>query len=190
MRGAARLLLVLLVILPVACAGPGGKKSRRPSGRSSETSPAPAVRKLPGQAPPFHLEPLASSGDAARRASVRIVLDGLDADADGDSDGAVRTYQRALQVDPANPYAYLCLARTWIERGDPVRALTFLDKADALLGAQRARDASVEGVVVGLRASALGASGRDAEARPLLDRARAIAPDAWADGRLDARELR
>jgi tetratricopeptide (TPR) repeat protein len=187
MTGVARrrALLLALILVPVACARPHGG---RPAPRTSK--PAPVVRDLPSEAPPFHLTQIASEGGGARRASVKLVLDGLDADEGGDADAAARLYQRALQVDPANPYAYLALARSWVDRGDPTRALNFLDKAESLLGAQRARDPSVDAVVAGLRASALGASGRDGEAAPLFARARALAPDTWADGRLDASELR
>lgn len=189
MRPWSALAPALMLPLALACASPSRPSRPAPAPRR----PAPAVRPPPSQpsaAPPFRLEAFTTEGDAARRASVRLVLDGLEADADGDGDGATRTYQRALQVDPANPYAYLALARSYQERGNPARALAFLDKAEALLSAQRARDASVEALIVGLRAEALGDTGREREAAPLRARARALAPAAWSDGRLDAGELR
>jgi len=178
-RGLAALLALPLV---AACAAPLAPAPSRP-----RPTPPPA---RPAAAPPFRLAALAGEGDAARRASVRLVLDGLEADQAGDAAGATTLYQRALQVDPANPYAYLALARSQLERGDPARALSFLDKAEALLSAQRARDPSVEALIVGMRAEALGDTGREQEAAPLRARARALAPKTWSDGRLDAAELR
>lgn len=186
MRPWTALAPALVLPLALACAAPRRPEPPRPAPR-----PAPTARpSQPAAAPPFRLTDLATDGDAARRASVRLVLDGLEAEADGDASGATRTYQRALQVDPANPYAYLALARSYHERGDPARALSFLDKAEALLSAQRARDPSIEALIVGLRAEALGDTGREREAAPLRARARALAPATWSDGRLDADELR
>jgi hypothetical protein len=43
--------------------------------------------------------------------------------------------------------------------------------------------------LLGLRGAALVASGRPVEGLPLLDEARALAPDVWADGHLSAHEL-
>jgi hypothetical protein len=138
----------------------------------------------------FHLSDVASEGDPAFRASMRIVLDGLDADLAGDPDLALVRYERSLQVDPTNPYAYLALARHRVEGEDPASALPFLDKSRALLRAQGALTPGVEAHLDGLRGAALLASRRRSEAVPLLERARSLAPGAWSDGRLDADELR
>jgi tetratricopeptide (TPR) repeat protein len=138
----------------------------------------------------FHLSDVAAGGDPAFRASMRFVLDGLDADTAGDPDLALVRYERALQVDATNPYAYLALARHRVEGEDPASALPFLDKAHALLRAQGELSPGVEAHLDGLRGSALLASRRRPEALPLLERARSLAPTAWSDGRLDAEELR
>lgn len=149
---------------------------------------------LPGAAPPptsFHLSSVADQGDAARRASTRLALRGLDADAQTLPDEAAAFYDRALQVDPTNPYVYLCLARHDVEDGAPDQAEADLDKADALVGSL---DADQQGIVrvylMGLRGAALEEQGKPGQARPLLDAASKAAPEAWADGRLDASELR
>ena len=144
----------------------------------------------PGGGGDFHLSELASEGDPAFRASMRIVLDGLDADVAGDPDLALVRYERSLQVDPMNPYAYLALARHRVEGEDPASALPFLDKSRALLRAQGELTPGVEAHLDGLRGAALLASRRRNEAVPLLERARSLAPGAWSDGRLDADELR
>ena len=44
--------------------------------------------------------------------------------------------------------------------------------------------------MIGLRGAALRAVGRTDAGLPLLERARALDPDAWGDARLSARELR
>ncbi len=144
----------------------------------------------PGGSGSFHLSDLAADGDPAFRASMRIVLDGLDADVAGDPDLALVRYERSLQVDPMNPYAYLALARHRVEGEDPASALPFLDKSRALLRAQGELSPGVEAHLDGLRGAALLASRRRVEALPLLDRARSLAPEPWSDGRLDADELR
>jgi len=121
---------------------------------------------------------------------MRFVLEGLDADDAGSAGAAASRYQRALQIDPSNPYAYLALARQRAEGEEPAHALPYLEKARALLAAQKAETPSVEAHLCGLRALALAAMGRDEEAKERMARAKALAPEAWSDGRLDAAELR
>ncbi|HBZ71021.1 MAG TPA: hypothetical protein DEP35_15335 [Deltaproteobacteria bacterium] len=182
-------MLALLPLLALSCARPG-----RPS--HPATRPGAATegveKAAPPQAaaPPLHLSALALEGDPARRASMRFVLEGLDADAAGSEGEAASLYGRALQVDPSNPYAYLALARQRAEGEEPARALPYLEKARALLAAQKAQTPSVEAHLCGLRALALDAAGRSEEAQEEMARAKALAPDAWSDGRLDAAELR
>jgi len=135
---------------------------------------------------PLHVSQQAGAGDPARRASLRLVLSGLDADAGGRSAEASSLYERALQVDPTNPYAWLALARQEVFEGDPERGLANLDKAEALL----ATDDAAAAHLAGIRAAGLRAVGRPAQAEPFLREARARAPEVWADGKLDAAELR
>lgn len=143
-----------------------------------------APRPLPGE--PLHLSRVAGAGDAARRASMRLVLAGLDADAAGRSAEASSRYERALQVDATNPYAWLALARQEVFEGDPDRGLDHLDKAEALLAGEP--DAAAH--IAGIRGAGLLAVGQPALAAPFLREARELAPPIWADGKLDARELR
>ena len=137
----------------------------------------------------FRLSEVVDQGDPARRASVRLVLDGLAADTTGGSTLALGRYERAIQVDPGNPYAYLALARYHADGVDPGRAMPFLDKAEALLRAERSLDPRVEAHVLGLRGSILWSQGRSDEAEEMLARARELAPTSWGDGRLDPDEL-
>lgn len=130
----------------------------------------------------------AERGDPQRRASTRMVIGGLDASERGHEIEAVARFERALQVDPGNPLAYLALARHEAFEGDPVRALAFLDKAEASFGS------SADGMratphLRGVRGAALSALGRRAESAPHLDAARREAR-VWSDGQLDAIELR
>jgi len=137
----------------------------------------------------FSLTSEAQAGDPARRASTRLLLRGLHADEVGRSGEALAHYERALQVDPTNAWAYLCLARFEVAQGDPQRALDYLDKAEALLPSQPDA-AGARAHVAGLRGAALAALGYMARAEPLLAQARRAAPHKWADGQLDASELR
>jgi tetratricopeptide (TPR) repeat protein len=138
----------------------------------------------------LRLSEVAGDGDATRRASTRLVLQGLDADAAARPLEAVRLYERALQVDATNPWAYLALARYHAEEGTASLTFSYLDKAEALLGAQRALSPQVEPHLVGLRGEALLATGRAADAAPLLERARLLSPSVWDDGHLAPAELR
>jgi tetratricopeptide (TPR) repeat protein len=151
-----------------------------------------AARPFPGppSVAPITLSELEGRGDPARRASQRLVLEGLDEDAGARPAAALAQYERALQVDPTNPWAWLALARHEVEEGDPARALSFLDKAEALLRGDGSDPLRVAPHLEGLRGGALTALGRSGEGLALLRRARASAPAVWADGRLDASELR
>ena len=165
-RGGAGALTLLLVVLAAAgCQGPRA-----------------AV--LPRE--PVHLSRVAGAGDAARRASMRVVLAGLDADEAERDLEASALYERALQVDPTNPWAWLALARQEVFEGDPDRGLANLDKAETLL----ASDESAAAHLAGIRAAGLRAVGQGALAEPFLREARDRAPAAWSDGKLDAAELR
>ena len=184
-RTALLALLSVSLGVALACARPG--RTTRPA----HGAPTAQAEEIPPQgAPPLHLSDVAQQGDPARRASMRFVLQGLDADATGSTDLAADLYQRALQVDPSNPYAYLALGRQRAEGPEPARALAYLEKAQVLFGAQKAETPSVEADLCGLRALALEAAGRSAEAEEQMARAKALAPDIWRDGRLDADELR
>lgn len=146
----------------------------------------------PGAAPrvrALQLSELAQEGDPQRRASLRLVLEGLQRDGQASPRLAMGLYERALQVDPTNPYAFLALARHHVEGTEPARALPFLDKAEALLRAQRALSPGVVVHLRGLRGVVLRASAEPAAGEALLDSARRQAPEVWSDGRLSAHEL-
>jgi tetratricopeptide (TPR) repeat protein len=132
---------------------------------------------------------VADTGDPARRASQRLVMQGLEADDARRSTEAIASYERALQVDPTNPVAYLALARHSVAMDEPERALHELDQAESLLGSD-ADPLGARAHLEGLRGLALRELGRDAEAERHLSRARSLAPSVWSDGQLDARELR
>ncbi len=171
--------VLLATSLLAACAGPARRGRARPYGATPPT-PVEALR----------LSEVADEGDATRRASTRLVLQGLDADAAARPQEAVRLYERALQVDATNPWAYLALARYHAEEGTASLTFSYLDKAQALLGAQHALSPGVEPHLVGLRGEALLAAGRSADAAPLLERARLLSPSVWDDGHLSPSELR
>jgi tetratricopeptide (TPR) repeat protein len=131
----------------------------------------------------------ALDGDATRRASLRLVLQGLDEDLVGRTEAARSSYERAIQIDSTNPYAYLALARHEVDNARWDRALEALDQAELLFGAEGAP--GVEAHLAGLRGAAqLGNGYGDEHGGELLDRAGQIAPEVWGDGRLSAEELR
>jgi len=137
---------------------------------------------------PLRISQRVGQGDASRRASLRLVLDGLDAEVARDAPRARSLYQRALQVDPTNPYAFLALARQAAEKGHIPLGLTYLQQAAAWLAEDPAREAA-RVHLEGLRGALLRQQGAP-EGLALLRHAAELAPGVWGDGRLDARELR
>ncbi len=158
--------LLLLIVLVWGC-------------RSEPTQEAPIEA--------LRLSQLASQGDPARRASLRLCTDGLQADIAGRALAARSRYERAIALDPTNPWAYLVLARHEVALGDPQRALEYVQQAETLLQTEGAFVPGVEPHIEGLRGAALIASGRPGGEQ--LRRAAALSPAIWSDGRLDADEL-
>ncbi len=164
LRAACLAAVCLSIIVASGCAGPGG--------------------------PPVRVSQITHQGDTRRQASMRLVVEGLDAELVAASDRALSRYQRAIQVDPGNPFAYLALARYYVSVDDPTRALEHLDRAQSLLDPAGSNSLRISPHLLGLRGGAFAELGRDAEAERLLGRARQLAPSVWGDGRLDAGELR
>lgn len=149
---------------------------------------------LPRLAPPslppaMRISDFIDHGTPKRRASTRLVLLGLEAGMEQRPAEALGFYDRALQLDPNNPMAYLALARHEIFEGSSAeQALVFLDQAETMLG----RDANTPGIAVhlaGMRGAALAATGEAGQAAPYLQQAMNGAL-VWADGVLSAAELR
>jgi tetratricopeptide (TPR) repeat protein len=137
----------------------------------------------------LRLGALATEGDPQRRASMRLVLDGLDADAAGRYRHALSRYERAIRVDASNPYAYLATARHFVEVQDLEQANAYLDESEVLFESLDLRSPGAETHLIGLRGASLRLE-RPWDAQPLLDEAAARAPEVWGDGFLSAEELR
>jgi tetratricopeptide (TPR) repeat protein len=121
---------------------------------------------------------------------MRLVVEGLDAELASAPQRALSRYERAIQIDPSNPFSYLVLARYYAALADSERALQHLDRAQSLLDPSTAVYRDAEPHLLGLRGWALAEAGRLADAAPLLAEARRLAPSVWGDGRLEASELR
>ncbi len=132
----------------------------------------------------------AASGDDRFRASQRLVLEGLDADAAGAAARALGRYKDALQVDSNNPWVYLALARHHVEAGAAQQALAHVDRAQVLFESTDPPTPGAELHCDGLRGAALALLGRRAQSLALLDAAARGAPDVWSDASLSAAELR
>jgi tetratricopeptide (TPR) repeat protein len=135
----------------------------------------------------LRLSQLEAQGDPARRASLRLCIDGLRADINHQGVAARSQYERAIALDPTNPWAYLVLARQEVAVGDPERALQYVQQAETLLRNEGVYSPGVETHIEGMRGVALIASGRPGGEH--LRRAAALSPSVWSDGRLDADEL-
>jgi len=174
--------VVVLACALVGCGGQGTPKTHRGLG-------------------PLRVSDVEDRGDPRRSASLWAVDRGLAYASAGAHARALVEYERAIQVDATNPYAYLALSRHYLEGGDADRALRNLDQAELLFGlaaedpAREAGDGTRERARIqphldGLRGGALLAAGREAEAGPYLERARQSAPKVWGDGNLSAAEFR
>ena len=142
----------------------------------------------PGEA--LRISEISHLGDARRQASMRLVVEGLDAEIASTPQRALSRYQRAIQVDSGNPFAYLALARYYAGIDDPERTLEHLDRAESLLDPDGDLYRSAEPHLRGLRGGALAEAGRPVEGGVLLEEARRLAPSVWGDGRLEASALR
>jgi len=143
--------------------------------------------------PALRISQVADEGDATRRASTRLLIEGLRADAAGDGPRAKGHYERALALDPTNPYAYLAYARYELALRELDQASRFLARARSFFEAEAGERAGVarsaDAHLLGLRgAIEREAAGGEAGAA-LLERARELDPAAWSDARLDAAEL-
>lgn len=143
-----------------------------------------------GRGPALHLSELVAQGDATRRASLRLVLDALEADRQRDVRRAQGLYARALQIDSGNPYVYLALARHHADAGEASVVFEHLARARELLAAEAPDSPRVDVHLIGLRGIALRLDGRVEEGDRLLRRAAEVAPVEWGDAQLSAEELR
>jgi hypothetical protein len=90
----------------------------------------------------------------------------------GDSDGAVRAFRRALELNPDDPRARLNLATLAIERGDPALAIASIEEA-LRREPSNARAWNTYGI-------ALGESGRYDDALDAFERAQSLLPS-WEE---------
>ena len=145
---------------------------------------------------PLRISEVAGAGDPTRRASTRLVANGLAAD---DPQRALSQFERAIKIDATNPYAYLALASYEIQWGDVERGVQSLSQAELLLDSERRNSPRVAPHLAGLRGraqmrfaddrSATNGHGDVSKGKSLLKRAGLLAPDVWGDGWLSAREL-
>lgn len=170
-RGPSFVLLALLAGFAVACAA---GVARRPSFEMR----------------PLRISEVAGAGDPTRRASTRLVIEGLNSTP---PEQGLFDYERAIQIDATNPYAYLALAAYEIQWGDLDQGVQALTQSELLLESEGLRSPRVEPHLVGLRGRAMLRSydGVDRSAGEAhLDEARRMAPSVWGDGWLGVAELR
>jgi hypothetical protein len=134
----------------------------------------------------LRIREVADEGDPQRRASTRLVLDGL---ALHEPEHAVSDYERAIRTDPTNPYAFLALAAYQVQWGDVSRGVETLEQARQLFDPELLVSPRVAPHFDGLRGRAMLRSGGDS-GRALLARAASAAPSVWGDGWLSPEELR
>jgi len=148
---------------------------------------APAPMRTPFDEPrDLRIRDVADEGDPQRRASTRLVLDGLSL---REPEHAVSDYERAIRTDPTNPYAFLALAAYQIQWGDVSRGVETLAQARQLFDPELLGSPRVAPHFDGLRGRAMVRSG-GGSGQALLARAANAAPSVWGDGWLSSEELR
>lgn len=147
-------------------------------------------RGQPTEVEPMRVSEMLTAEDPARRASTRLVIEGLDADAVFNRERARGSYERAVRVDPTNPFGYLALARHELDDRDADRALQLIDQAAALFESEGLKNDRVGPHINGLRGRAYEGIGRASDAELYRARAAEIAPTVWGDGYLSPEELR
>ena len=161
---------------------------------SAATASRPAAREPMGggwgTSRPLTVSRALGQGDAAREASMQLVLQGLDEDEGDRPSRALASYQRAVRLDSTNPFAYLALARHHLEYGSLDEAGAFLDQARAGFESEGRLGPAVDVWGLGLRAWIDRARGQDSTADRRFRQAQALAPSIWADELLSAGELR
>lgn len=138
---------------------------------------------LTGQVDAVRITDVVNEGDATRRASQRLLIEGLRADAAGADSAAKGKYERALQLDATNPYVYLVFARFELERRNRDQADAFLERAASLFDGEASRSPRVEPHLLGMRGVI------DGKGSGALEEARRMSPSVWGDGYLSAEEL-
>ena len=139
---------------------------------------------------PLRISEVAGEGDPTRRASTRLVINGLGS---SPPEQGLFDYERAIQIDATNPYAYLALAAYEIQWGDLEQGVQSLAQSELLLESEGLRSPRVEPHLVGLRGRSMLRSYDDGDRRAgesALDEARRMAPEVWGDGWLGVAELR
>ena len=124
-----RLLLVLLFGLS-ACAD---QPLNRP--------PDPATG-VSGSAPREEAD--ADTGSGAAAAVQELVASSRTSRASGDYAHALASIERAIRIEPRNPYLWLELGETHLSRDDPQQAAATARKAKSVAGADRAAQAAAE----------------------------------------------
>jgi hypothetical protein len=139
---------------------------------------------------PLRISEVAGDGDPTRRASTRLVINGLES---SPPEQGLFDYERAIQIDATNPYAYLALAAFEIQWGDLEQGVQALAQTELLLDAEGLKSPRVEPHLIGLRGRSMLRSYDDVErsaGQSWMDEARRRAPEVWGDGWLGVAELR
>jgi hypothetical protein len=77
-----------------------------------------------------------TAGSPSLAASMRLTEEARKDLAAGKTDEAIRTLARAISIDPADPFEYFYLGRSYMARKNYAQAITFLKRAEIGLGAR------------------------------------------------------
>ncbi len=178
--------LIAPLLLMAACSAPGPKSPQYAPRAPEENVPAlqsgpleeeAIVQEVPSQEPiepavtPDPAEVLASippDTPPERVASLRLTEEASGLLARGDTPAALDRLEKAIRIDPANPYAYYLLAQMHLRAERFDQAVAFAEKAEVLFGSS---NPAWQSQTLALKGSAFEHAGRYPEAREAYRRA-------------------
>ncbi len=104
---------------------------------STTTTPAPEQMQQPGEEQPFVIEPVQRASMSENRAVVSL-LDQAQSESDaGRHDAAGASLERALRIEPRNPWVWTELAQVRLAEGQYAQAITLARKSNSFAGSRR-----------------------------------------------------
>lgn len=133
---------LLLVLLIGACTSRGGyppperapQPDRPEQPRPEQPAPAPQPTPIPQPAPAPPPQPAPKVGDVSGPAVMALFARATEREQAGDLDAAAASIERALDVEPRNPFVYQRLGALRLEQGQPQQAEVLARKSNSFAG--------------------------------------------------------
>lgn len=128
-------LIAAWLLLLAGCAGVKAPPAATPAPPGAEAPAGEGAAPVPPQAAPA--EPVQSSAMSGNRAVVALLDRAQRDNAAGQREAAGASLERALRIEPRNPWLWLELAQLRLEQGQYAQAITLARKSNSFAGKQR-----------------------------------------------------